>query len=174
MVIFVNEGHTGFTSESLRPMVVLILVSVAVIGRPSMSMTMINLTPVFVNQPYVARRSSSAWSNPKSWSAVLWGIRASKISRHDDNTKENSRASRLSGGNNETWSGLFYSWLDLLFFARGRSESKWWRWRRNLLNCQQHLCKLWLVLAEKWPCFQVGSQGWLKIVWIISRIAWMN
>jgi len=56
----VNEGRTGFTSESLKPIVVLILASLAVVGRPSMSMTMINLTPVFVNQPYVARRSSSA------------------------------------------------------------------------------------------------------------------
>lgn len=59
-MILVNEGLTGFTSESLNPMVALILASVAVVGRPSISMTMINLTPVFVNQPYVARRSSSA------------------------------------------------------------------------------------------------------------------
>lgn len=58
--MLVNERRTGFTSESLNPMVVLILLSFAVIGRPSMSMTMINLIPVFVNQPYVANRSSSA------------------------------------------------------------------------------------------------------------------
>jgi len=101
--------HTGFKSESRNPMVELDFESLIVACRPSMSTIMTNLTPVLVNQPYMARRSSMAWSSPKSWSAVFCGIRASKISRHDDSRKENSRASRLSGGKSEMWSGLFLS-----------------------------------------------------------------
>lgn len=60
------------------------LLSRAVAGLPSISTTMTNLTPVFVSQPYIANRSSTAWSNPKSWSAVLCGRRASKMSRQDE------------------------------------------------------------------------------------------
>lgn len=58
--------RTGFKSASRSPTAVAALLSRAVAGRPSISTTMTNLTPVFVNQPYIASRSSTAWRSPKS------------------------------------------------------------------------------------------------------------
>lgn len=51
---------TGFKSASLSPTAVDVLLSNAVAGLPSMSTTTTNLTPVLVNQPYIAKRSSTA------------------------------------------------------------------------------------------------------------------
>lgn len=101
--------HTGFRSASRSPTVTGDFMSKGFAGRPSMSTTMTNFTPVLVNQPYMASRSSTAWSNPKSWSTVLWGRRASNMSRHDDRRNWNSKGARSSSaGNKEMWRGLFY------------------------------------------------------------------
>jgi len=96
---------TGFNSASLNPKMVCCFESCST--RPAISTAMTNLTPLLVIQPYNAMRSSTACSSPKSWSAVLWGALASKMSRHEDNRKENSRGS-LCSGNRDISNGLFY------------------------------------------------------------------
>jgi hypothetical protein len=73
-----------------------------------MSTTTTNLMPVFVSQPYIDKRSSTAWSSPKSWSDVLCGSLASKMSRQEERRNWNSRGARSSGGKSEMWRGLFY------------------------------------------------------------------
>lgn len=98
---------TGFKSASLSPIMAVVLLSLLLVARPSISTTIMNLTPVLVSQPYIAIRSSTAWRRPKSCSAVLYGMRASKISRHDERRKENSRGARSSGEKREIWRGLF-------------------------------------------------------------------
>jgi len=105
-------AHTGVRSEFFRPIgsVVLPLCGCSIL--PDMSTTMTNLTPVLVSHPYMARRSSIACSSPKSCPTGLVGNRASKISRHVDNMKENSRrfrelCSSPSAGKSEMCNGLF-------------------------------------------------------------------
>jgi hypothetical protein len=66
-----QRAHTGFISASRSPTAAAALLSDVAAGRPSMSTTMTNLTPVLVSQPYMASLSSTAWRSPKSWSAVL-------------------------------------------------------------------------------------------------------
>jgi hypothetical protein len=100
---------TGFISASRSPTAVAVLLSRTVAGLPSMSTTMTNLTPVLVSQPYIASLSSTAWRSPKSWSAVLWGRRASNMSKHDDRRNWNSSGARSSAGKSDMCSGLFYT-----------------------------------------------------------------
>lgn len=102
-------GLTGFISASLSPTAAADLVSRGLAGLPSMSTTMMNLTPVLVSQPYMASRSSTAWRRPKSWSAVLCGKRASKMSKHDERRNWNSRGARSSAGNSDMCNGLFFA-----------------------------------------------------------------
>jgi hypothetical protein len=98
---------TGFRSASRSPTAVAALLSKAVAGLPSMSTTTTILTPVLVSHPYMASLSSTAWRSPKSWSAVLYGKRASKISRHDESRNWNSRDALSSAGKSEMCKGLF-------------------------------------------------------------------
>jgi len=102
-----EQARTGFMSASRRPTAVEVLLSSAVAGRPSISTTTTSLTPVLVSQPYMASRSSTAWRRPKSWSDVLCGRRASKMSRHDERRNWNSSGARSSAGNREMCRGLF-------------------------------------------------------------------
>lgn len=101
--------RTGFMSASRSPTAVAALLSRAVAGLPSMSTTITNLTPVLVSQPYMASLSSTACKSPKSWSAVLCGRRASKMSRHDERRNWNSSGARSSAGNREICNGLFFT-----------------------------------------------------------------
>lgn len=105
---------TGVRSEFFKPRTGGVLESLAGDWRPSISTMMTSFTPVFVSQPYMARRSSMAWRRPKSWPTFFSGRRASKISRQVESMKEKSSLLRSSlspsAGNIEMWRGLFF-WI---------------------------------------------------------------